>query len=482
MSLAIRPGERRRQDGLGPATTLRTGRDVTTPLVIAYVLLLFVLPARLTVMAMGGIGQPALLLGILLALMWCMDKVVPGGDLHRGPNPIRWALVPYAVLLLLNHLVLQLRPQTGLEASSSTRILIINLTMIGVALFVSDTLPGRRQLHAVLKAVVVGAAACAVVGHVQFFTGFDLPALLDLPGLDYSTPFDGVFSRSGMNRPAGTTLHPIEYGVVLGAALPPALHVALAAPHRRRVRWWIAVALIASGVLLSVSRSGVLAAGAALLPLLLHWDWRRRANTLLVAMAGLVVSWLALPNLISTFRSLFGTLETDPSAQARLERFPIAFETTMQRPWLGRGLGTYTVEEGTLLDQQLYQSAIELGLVGLALTVLLVGIAVGVGIAIFLDRRRTAADASLAMALVGAIAALAVSSATYTAFWYRIHLSLLFLVIGLLGALWTLVTSGEPTTTDAVAVADVPAPGTDGDDGRAADRAHGPRRHPGADR
>lgn len=420
---------------------------------MAYVVLLFFLPARLVVGFLGGVGQPALLLGAFIALAWAVSKVTGDRNLARDPNPIRWALLAFAGLLAVNYTWLQTRPQTTLESTSSTRQLIIHLVVIGVALACCDSLRTRAAIDRVVRAIVVGAGVCAVVGYVQFFTGIDLPAMLDLPGLDYATPFGGVYDRADLNRPAGTMLHPIEFGVVMGACLPLAIHVARHSRAASSWYWWTVTGLVAGAALLSVSRSGVLAAIAGVAVLAIDWDWRRRLNGAILGSGLVVVAWLTVPGLIGTFRYLFRALETDPSARARVERFPIAYEATMEAPVLGRGLGTYTVEEGTLLDQQLYQSAIELGLLGLAITVLIMGVGIGVGISSYLHPAGSAQDRHLVAALVGMIMALAVTTATYTAFWYRVHLSLLLLALGLLGASWALRTGASPGMSESTAPA-----------------------------
>lgn len=414
----------------------RRGVRWTTSLLVLYLWLVLLLPVSLVAPPLGGSGQPALLVGGVLAAAWLSAKLTGSPLLDRSPSPMRWALLLYAATLLTSVVLLQLRAHTELERASSLRNLTVYLVLVGVALAVADGVRTRAAITRVLRAVVLGAVVFALVGYVQFFLAVDLPSFLVIPGFGYDVPFNGIYSRGGVPRPAGTAQHPIEYGVVLGAVLPFAVHRAMYPEGGNRQLRWLAVAVIGGGVLLSLSRSGILAAVAAGGLLALVWSWRQRLYGAVAALAGTVVLWAFVPGVVGTLRGLVTRFETDPSAQARVERFPAVFEVVAQRPWLGRGHGTWTVEEGLLLDQQLYQTAIELGLVGLVMTLLLV--ATGLGLALDVIRRPgiDPRDRHLAAASMGAIAALTVTAATYTAFHYRIHLSLLFVAFGMVGTLW----------------------------------------------
>ena len=54
-----------------------------------------------------------------------------------------------------------------------------------------------------------------------------------------------MLGREGLTRPAGTTIHPIEFGAVLTMILPIALHYALHDKYRSKLARWFPVAAIA---------------------------------------------------------------------------------------------------------------------------------------------------------------------------------------------------------------------------------------------
>jgi polysaccharide biosynthesis protein PslJ len=399
---------------------------------------LFLVPASLVVTVLGAVGQPALLISILGALLWLHGKAslrVVGFD--HAPNPIRWALLLYLAYLTLNYSLLQTRSQTALEATSSTRSMIVAFALVGLALLVCDASPGRDRLDLLVRTITYAATAAASVAFVQFFFGFDLAAKMQFPGLSFgATEYDAITDRAGLNRSAGTMMSPLELGVVMGAVLPLGVHTARHLAKRPRLAW-VGVFVIGAASMLSVSRSGILAAGAALAVLSLAWTWRQRANAGIATVVLVGAMWAIAPGLISTFRWFFTNIEYDDSAQARIERFPLVLDVMSERPWFGRGTGTFTVEEGQLLDQQLYQTFIELGIIGTLVTLALLTLTVVVGVSIW-RRSPQSEEGHLSLALTGAVVALSVTGLTYTAFFYRVHLTLLLLAIGALGGLWRL--------------------------------------------
>jgi O-antigen ligase len=408
--------------------------DAVSVVVLA-IWLLFLIPANQVVAPLGGVGQPALLVSLLGAALWVYGKADPRVPIDRTPNPIRWVLVGYVLYIGVNYVLLQTRTRTALEETSSTRSLIVAVALVGVALLVCDATTRRSRLDTLVRALSYAAMVAALIAFVQFFLGFDLPAVLRIPGLGVGDlGYDAITDRAGLNRAAGTMLSPLELGVVMGAVLPLTIHTARHLARRPRLAWG-GVGLVGGASMLSISRSGVLAAAIALGVASLAWTWRERANAGLAAVVVIGGGWAAAPGLIGTFRWFFTNMDTDDSAQARIERFPKVVELVLERPWFGRGTGTFTVEEGLLLDHQLYQTAIELGLFGIVVTTALLVTAVAVGGSIW-RRHKGSLDGHLALALTGTVIALSITGLMYTAFFYRVHFTLLLVSIGALGAVW----------------------------------------------
>lgn len=268
------------------------------------------------------------------------------------------------------------------------------------------------------------------VGMVQFFAGYDASRLLVIPGLQGGVQFQAVGTRSIFNRPFGTTLHPIEFGVVAAALVPLALWRARSAGGVWR---WCALVSAALCALLAVGRSGVLVLGVVGLVLFIGSNWRERLNLSAGAAVLVVAAGALIPGLVGTLRSLFAGATNDPSYQARVERVPEVLRLMAEYPWFGRGFGTFTIEEYLLLDNEIQKMGIEIGVIGVAM---FIAFFVTVVWAASVLKQRGGPLGSLAFALSASVIGIVVSYYTFDAFFYRILTGTLYLFVGLIAALW----------------------------------------------
>lgn len=417
--------------------TTRSHRDPTSLLTI-FIALLFVLQAKIVVGPMGAIGSPALIFGLGLAVIWAMAKAIPASGIERGFQPVRIGLLVYAGVMLLSYANGQLRPLSELEESGSSRALLYLLCLLGVGLLVADGVQSRERLDTLLRRLVFAGGFLAVIGVVQFLFSYDLAPHFRPPGLSLNSDIVGIGTRSDFNRPWGTSQHAIEFSVVLGALLPLAVHYAMTATTlKQRIVHWALVGLMAAGMAMSVSRSGVVAAGVGLTFLSLGWSWRQRLNAAAYATAFTAFMWAAVPGLVGTIHSLFIGTGNDPSIVARRERVPIVMDLVAEHPWLGHGFGTFNVEEYLLVDNELFVTAIATGWIGLTAFLGVIALAVLLALGV----RRYTTDPStkhLGWAIAASLLGLAVCTYTFDAFFYRQFTGVLFLLIGAAGALWRL--------------------------------------------
>lgn len=425
------------------ALAVRARRDAVSILTV-YLVLLMLIPAQWIVGPIGAAGTPAALVGLCAAWWWLAARLNPQWGLDVGPQPARVAILGHGWYMILTYGLMWLRPLTELEVNGAHRSLIALVALSGVALMTADGITTRERLDTLLRRLVVLGAIVAAIGAVQFVTGFDPVGLIRIPGLRMNQQILGVGGRSIFNRPFSTTLHPIELGVVLAMILPLALHFGfLARTREEKRRWWACVGLIAMGIPMSVSRSGILGVMVALPVLALAWSWRRRLNFAAGTVAFTAFTWAVIPGLVGTLRGLFTGIEDDPSIQARTERVPRMLELLAERPWFGRGVGTYSIEDYFLLDNQYYVSAIEVGILGVVVILALLFTGIAMGRAVY-RRAWDPVDRHLAMALASAVVVVVVSIFTFDAFFYQIFSGLMFVTIGCLGALWRLAAAPEP--------------------------------------
>lgn len=412
------------------------GRFGVPQLLTVWMVLLFGISAKQVVGPLGAIGTPALLVAFAGAGWWLSSRVDPEIRADRGIQPVRVYMYGYLWYCLLTWALAHTRSLTALEQTGSIRAMFALLAFAGVAMLIMDGVEDLDQLRTILWRVVLGGAFLSLLGLLQSVTGSRLE--IDLPLLSFNQDPNVVASRSLFNRPFATALHPIEFSVVLAALFPLALHFALEGdpdPTTRR-RAVIAAALIGLGVPFSISRSGIVVFVVSMALILTAWSWRRRANAAIVGVVALPVLWLGVPGLVGTLRSLFTGAGNDPSVQNRIARIPAVMDLIREYPWFGRGIGTYSVDDYFLVDNEVYVSTIELGIVGICLTFGLFLLAMAAARTSRHHPRATRETNHLGMALAAGIAGISVSLVTFDAFHYHILNGVLYTMIGGCAALW----------------------------------------------
>lgn len=419
-----------------------------------YCALLFCVPAALVVERIGSAGTPATLWGLLGLLWWACATVGGRGEAQR-PSPVRWMLGLFALAILASYAtamsmgwytslaikeiysdIYDLVPPSaaqvrGTMIRAADRGLLAAGSWLGIAFLATDGLRTRDQLNRVIRWLTSAVAVLATVGVIQFYTGLNLSKFFVIPGLSVHFEFGRVIDRS-VPRVVAMAIHPIEFGVVVGAALPLMLHRAAF----QKSRWSIyCLAVTALAVPLSVSRSAILVAGIALLILFVGWPpaWRRRA--VLIAPTVVVAVRLIAPGVVGTLRALFANLGSDPSVSGRTDDYGVVFRVVGESPWLGRGLYTFVPRYYRVLDNQFLLLLLELGIVGLCAFTALVTVAYFSARG---SRLRSSDDEGrhLGLALSAALVGLIVSFATFDAFSFPMAAGLTFLLIGMSGAAW----------------------------------------------
>jgi O-antigen ligase len=407
-------------------------------LLVIYLCLLIILPARLVVPGMGAAGRPAVVAGLGLLAWWLLTRLHPALS-NRGMQPVRWILLTLTLAVLTSYVLGLDRGLLPLEARSADRFLLNFGSWLGVALVATDGLRDKRDVARVIRALIALCAGSASLGLLQYY-GWDLVPQIRLPGLVYNANLVGVGERGGpgLSRVYGTQQHYIEFSVVLAMAWPFAIHTALSANSRRASRLsWFAAAALTVAIPLAISRAGFLGLLAGFLILSVVWPRPLRVRAFLVALVGLAAFRSVIPGVLGTIKSAFFGYENDPSIQNRLADYAATESYIQDRPWFGRGPGTFIPELYRLLDSQYLGSRLELGYVGIAT---LGGVFFG---AYLLGRSVRKCAPSTATAHLGqAIAASAivalVSSFTFDSLSFPTFAGMLFMILGLAGAVWRL--------------------------------------------
>ena len=214
-------------------------------------------------------------------------------------------------------------------------------------------------------------AAMASLGAVQFVTGQQLVDKVTVPGLSLNGQSIALIAREGFSRPAGTALHPIEYGSIITMVMPLAITLAMHDKSRHALRRWFPVALLALAVPLSLSRSAILASLVGLIVLGIAWTGAQRRAAIAAAATLCLTLFMTVPGMLGSLAALFTGISSDSSTQSRTGSYSIAAEYVERSPLLGRGFSTF-LPSYRILDNELLLLLIEVGLVGLIAFLVLV--------------------------------------------------------------------------------------------------------------
>jgi O-antigen ligase len=399
------------------------------------------LVAVLTVLALPISGFETTVSGVAIPLLLPMAVVGLGALAFTRParwQPTRMAVAAGAALTLL------IGPfAIGAHASDPARALG---TLIAVAWLVA-AVARTGGARTIVWALVASACAQALIGFWEFQTG----SQLDLYGGAGSLAFGGdyFFGFDAVNRPTGTFFDPISLGNMLAVALPLAAWLAVrrAAAAVERGLALAAAAVIAIGLLLTLSRMSWIGAGAGMaiavimLPGAMRWRAAAAVLTLCVVVAGAttLVPGTALSERAGSILSpTSDQVETARGDELRKQVWRDAVDTWRTAPVLGTGMGDLTPElvrrtpELTLQGHAHSTYLAMLGQAGLAGALALLLVLAATLRASLTARRR---DPVLAAAVLGATVAMLVCWLTDYTIRYEPVAGIFGLVFGLAASL-----------------------------------------------
>ena len=414
------------------ATAARPGYDATSVLSLFFAILVFI-PSQFSVAAIGGIATPAQLVAMVCLVWWCAERVRQPPEFLPSTSPTTKFLLLFVAAILVSFVVAATRPISDDEFRSSQQALLAVAGWLGVYLIAADGIRSRGRLEVLLRRFSWIAGLVAVLAIAQFVTRQPLIDKITIPGLTARSQIGIVAQRGGLLRPAGTAIHPIEFGMLITMCLPFALHFALYGKGRRfLIRAFPALA-ISAVVAISNSRSTFICGVLVGLILLPTWPrvWRRIAYALLVS--GTLVLYLISPGVVASLLGLFTGISDDSSALSRTDSYDLALQFVSVWPVFGRGFLTF-LPDYRILDNQFLGLLIDTGYVGL--TTFLATIVSAILLCVIARRRLTdTADRHLAQACLASVAAGALGFAFFDAMSFPQAAVCFFLVLGCAAAL-----------------------------------------------
>ncbi|MBR7835230.1 O-antigen ligase family protein [Actinospica durhamensis] len=419
--------------------TARTRAHSLVPVLTAYLVLVEFVPSGWVLPSFGDVGTPANIFA-LLALIWYAASWLAGRVRPApGTGAVRVAMWVFGAAILLAYLALAEpdRQAVALETQAADRGLIGFAAWFGVVAIASSGIRDYAELQLLLRRMVVYGSFVGGLGIIEFFGSVDLLAKVHIPGLRPSSLTSQLMVRGAYVRPSSNTSQPLELAAVLALLLPFALQQALD-PERAGSSWsrrWVPVFCIGGALPLTVSRTSIIGLAVVLVLLIPTWPAQRRWPALGVIALGVGALKLAVPGLVSTTLGLFASFlgNSDDSTQARTADYAGVAQYIEQRPWFGRGYGTFIPSLYRYTDNMYLLGIVEIGIVGV---LALLGLYLTGWRCARLGRRLTPDPVrrELGQCFAAATAAATILSATFDSLGFPMFAGLFFLLLGLSGA------------------------------------------------
>jgi len=353
----------------------------------------------------------------------------------QSVNPGFIVIAIYALIILIVYGIGLTHLNSLPIEQSKTRVFLMMVAYIGVAVFAMVRVRTSRQFNFVLGFLAVGLVYNCAVGLLQSTMKVDLRLLFQPPGFVTNIAEEGRFAapeRFGSLRFAGTSSHPIEFSVLAAITVPLLVHLSRYAESKHvRFATALAVGVAIFAVPVGISRSGI----AALVTALLVYMWNCTLRALMIAgLIGCLAMLAELAIAPATANALFLTIinsSSDDSVLERVSDYARVSQTVHEHPLFGLGLGATLPTEYGFLDNEWLQALSQGGLIGgFGILTLSLGGLFGVANALRgagSSRERDRAYAVGAM-FVGTLA----SSFTFDLFSFQQAALVFFLLFGLL--------------------------------------------------
>ena len=435
--------------GVAAATVLWHKQVLRWPVITGLILAvaLFVPFSRYRLPVELPFGVDVYRLVVLVAVMLWVTALLADSSvrLRRSPFDIQLAVIVAATLGSVAINGARVAPLESVVMKAVT----LFLSFILVFYMIVSVVRSRDTVEKLAKFLVSGAAVVSVFAIVEQRSGFNI---FDHLSQVLPLTFEGRVEteRDGLVRAVASSEQPIALGVFFAMTVP----IGMALAYGSSRRWWTPTLVIMLGIGSTLSRTPLLAIGAA--GLVLIWLRPRDVRRLLPLTVPLIVAVkIALPGSIVTLKNAFfppgGLVEqqavlvtnADPFlAGGRIRQLGPALGEAARTPFLGQGVGTRQtgfhnpLRNAPILDNEWLSLLLEVGLVGLAGWVaLIVGAIAGLGRA---SRIRAGPDGWLAAGFAASIAAFGVSMFTLDSltfgqitfvFWFVLALSASLLLI-----------------------------------------------------
>jgi len=399
-----------------------------------YLILTLAVPSYLTIEALGAIGRPSTLWGVLGLSWWAFERLRRSTPLAGGSPVVRAVLLLFLASVLISYAMANLQGMPPSESTPADSGLVRVAGWVGIALVANDGVTSVSRWLCLMRRLALIGGLAALLGLAQFVSGQSLLEWIQLPGFSADTAYTVVSNRGDFVRPSGAASQPLEYATVLSMVLPIALMLALTEQHRSfAARWWPAAAVALISVI-SGSRSALIGAAVGVLALVPSWSASVRLKALAAAATLLGIVYVGVPGMAGTIRGMFLSLGNDSSSLSRTDSYSVAVEIALRNAFFGRGFGTF-LPHYRIFDNGYLTALVELGLVGTGLLLLVLGCSMtGALRTAFATAPRGSTVRAQGAAVAASLLAGGVLLAIFDGLNFSMSAALLFLMSGAAGA------------------------------------------------
>ncbi len=418
----------------GPDLWPRTSRLLPWG-IAAFLAMLFLFPFDSTAITGAKPDRP-LLIGI--AGLWLLSLAVIGGKLRPRLNgtvlhaALLFFVVTAVLSVLLNAETLRLHGELGLGMKK----LLVLVFFVSLFAIVASALRPREARNFI--PLIVGLGCLAALGSIwEYRTGFNpfyewggkfFPGGLDVPSI--ATEKDAT----GRIPVLGPTIHPLAAAQLVAMIVPFAIVGGMyAETKRRRILYLLATLILLAGVFATQRKTGPIVLAAGILTLVAY----KPREMLRMAPAGVLLLLaipLVAPSALGSVRDQLkpSAATSTLSTRDRTSDYEAIGPEVLNHPAIGRGWQTYDPERYRVLDNQYLSILIGNGWLGVGGFILVLIAAFAVCTRAI--RTNDPARAPPALAAAGAVAMMAVASATFDTIAFSVIPYTLCLFLGLAAA------------------------------------------------
>lgn len=433
---------RARQSSLSPGAGLGVTERSDVPLLVRFTAFaIFFFPSSMIIEPLGAVGTVPVILSCLLFLFWLASWLWGLHDPIPLRHPGRLAGAVFAFGILASYVSLYggwVGEGTVAGLAAADRWVVIVIASLGLILCIGDALQTRDQVLSVARWLIAGGFFSSLIGVVQFTFQVNPMEWIQaaMPGFTYNGGDDAFQARGNLTRAAGSTFHAIEFAVTSSMLLPLSIWRAMFDPRGAKWFHWAQTFFLASAVVLTVSRSGALGVGVALLVCMPFMPSLVRRWTVALAPVFVLAAFALVPGFVGTLTGALTADASDPSIANRVNNYPRVELMIDDRPLFGTGPGTYDTSNLVyVLDNQYLTSAVTTGIVGLLCVAFYLLFPAATA---FIAARHTTdpSTRALAGALAGGLAAAAVCSVAFDSLSFPVFALTYPLLVALAGAVW----------------------------------------------